>query len=822
MRSSPEFLKSVRNLSGQMVLAALVVLLSACSQSFDGDDSAARSLNEAGQSIYKSQCASCHGASGAGGSGGPLVACPTCTSVESLIAKIERDMPSAGNPLRGSDARNVAEYVHQAFNGTTAGSVQRAIPGVATLSPHEAVYKLAFDLAGRLPTEDEVARFTSSIQGEREVVYGFMNEDYFYERLKDVFNDSFLTDGLRRANGGRIGDISLDNIYSRNLILHDNNTRVFRHRNNWTDRVLGPNNDRLFPLGSEYLEYFSDEALGRTPLLFVEYLARNDRDFRELVSGKYTVVNPFSWYALGGDTETPNVRLVDPDGRETNGSLPLVDATDWNTWLNVDDMNQYFDIVDLLGVTTDGRSIRRVAAGDMALADQYVLEAFPYDPRDIRPAQLFYADTTGNPKTSGVPHSGLLTDLVFLNKYTAMDTNRHRHRASMVYWFFSGRDLLAIEGNRDIAALELDEADNSFVGDVDPTKTNEDCTVCHKIMDPVAEAFRNFRLDGIYQTEAELAQIRDRERDQRPITPGVNIGWAQANAQLNEFGSSNNYSGRELQWIGEQIAQDSAYAKGIAQIVVAGMTGQAILGAPNPDSPEAYKSAYAQQQRLITNAASEFANASYDIKALVYAVTKSGYYRASGIFQAGLSRDFQSLGSTRLLPPHILNQRLRMLNSGGWNNNINLYSTTGRRFMGGKDSNEILEDAESASGIIATLAEAMAVEESCDIVRNEFSLPRAERALFKLVEPSTDMRHPEGINRRAETLAIRRTIAHLYLAVLHEEVAMDSEEVDIAFELFSGVINQDMSSGCSSLQAAEHAWFAVLVYMLNDYRFIYG
>lgn len=820
MRSFLEFVHSVRNLRGQLLLACLVVLLSACSQSFDGDDSAARSLNEAGQSIYKAQCASCHGASGAGGSGGPLVACPTCTSVESLIAKIERDMPSAGNPLRGSDARNVAEYVHQAFNGSTAGSVQRAIPGVATLTPNEAVYKLAFDLAGRLPTEDEVSRFTTSIQGEREVVYGFMNEDYFFERLKDVFNDSFLTDAYRPVNGGRITDV-----YNRNLISNDNNTRIFRHLS-WSDRVLNPESGPSFDLSANYLNHFSNEAMARTPLLFVEYLARNDRDFRELVSGKYTVVNPFSWHALGGDTETPNVRLVDPDGSVTNGALPSAGAPQWQTWRNVDDMNQYFDVVDLKGRDTNGNSIR-VNGG---LTTQYVMEAFPYDPRDIRPAQLFYTDTTGNPKMAGVPHSGVLTDLVFLNKFTAMDTNRHRHRARMVYWLFSGRDLLAIEGNRDIAALELDEANNMAVGDVDPTKTNEDCTVCHKILDPVAEAFRHFRLDGVYQTESELEQITG----QRPLTPGVNIGWAQANAQLNEFGSSNNYSGREIQWIGEQIAQDSAYAKGIAQIVVAGLTGQAILGSPNPDSPEAYKSAYAQQKRLITNAASEFASANYDIKALVYAVTKSGYFRASGVFQNGLSRDYESLGSNRLLPPHLLNQRLRMLNSGGWgvnsnsvrggsnNNSLNLRRLTDRRYMGGKDSREVFEDADAASGIIATLAEAMAVEESCDIVRTEFSMPRAERALFKLVEPGTDMRHPDGINRRAETLAIRRTLAHLYLAVLHEEVALDSEEVNIAFELFRGVIEQDLPSGCSNLQGAEHAWFAVLVYMLNDYRFIYG
>lgn len=796
------------------LLILLVMVLVGCSQQFDGDDTAAKSLNEAGQSLYGKECASCHGPSGAGGSGGPLVACATCGSVESLFAKIERDMPSSKNPLRGKDARDVAEYVYAAFNSSTQGSVARSISGVATQTPREAVYKLAFELAGRLPTEDEVSRFTGSLQGEKEVVYGFMQEDYFYERLKDVFNDSLLTDEFRRVNGGRS-----NSVYNRDLNRGDGqNAEAFPMRD-WDDRILDPDGDgnNDFQLGSNYLNHFSEEALTRKPLLFVEYLARNDRDFRELVSGKYTVANAFSWHAFGGDTNISNVKAVNPDGSAPNGALPVVDNVEWATWPGVQELTDYMDVVDLVGRDTNGNTVR--VNGD--LTPQYVMEAFPYDPRDIKPVQLYYSDGNGGVKTTGVPHSGILTDLVFLTKFTAMDTNLHRHRARMVYWLFAGKDLLAIEGNRDVTALELDEASN-VVGVNDPTKQNEECTVCHKVMDPVAEAFRHFRLDGLYQTTQELANIRGNEV---PATPGVNVGWSQLDANLNSFDTSNNYSTREVQWLGEQIAKDPAYAKGIAQIVVHGLTGQSILGAPNPDSPEAYRNAYAQQARLITSAASEFANSGYDIKALVYAVTKSGYYRASGVFQPNMEAEYSSLGSTRLLPPHLLNQKLRMVNSGGWGrggNSLNLYRLSDRKFMGGKDSNEILKGAESASGIIATLAEAMAVEEACDIVRNEFNDDRAKRVLFTQVEKTTDLANADAINRRAEALAVRSTIQTLYLALLHEEVDLNGEEVNIAFDLFKSVVGNDIQSGCNSISGVEHAWYAVLVYMLNDYRFIYG
>ncbi|MEP4544803.1 MAG: c-type cytochrome [Saccharospirillum sp.] len=799
----------VRRLGG-LALAGLLTMLVGCAQDFDGDDTSARSLNEAGKSLYAKECASCHGGSGAGGSGGPLVGCASCGSTDSLIAKIKKDMPSASSPLRGQNAQDVAEYVYVAFNESTRGSVDRAIPGVATLTPREAVYKLAFELAGRLPEPEEVTRFSESLEGEREVVAGFMEEDYFYERLKDVFNDSFQTDEYRRTNGGRP-----DEVYNRDV--NDNDNQNIFDSMDWYDRVLDPDNNDMadFPLSEGYLRHFSDEALSRKPLLFVEFLARNDRDFRELVSGKYTVANAFSWYAFAGDTDKPNVRAVDPDASASNGALPILPEPEWDSWPNVESLNDYLDVADLVGRDTNGNSTRT----NGNLTAQYVMEAFPYDPRDIRAVQLYYTDVGGNVKNAGVPHSGVLTDLVFLNKFTAMDTNRHRHRARMVYWFFGGKDLLAIEGNRDVAALELDEASNASVGISDPTKTNADCVVCHKIMDPVAEAFSHFRLDGVYQDDEELSEL---DQGEVPLTPGVQVGWSQLGADFDEFSPSNNYNGREVQWLGETIAQDAAYARGISQIVVRGLIGQPIMGAPNPDSPQTYRDAYAQQSRLITNAASEFSASGYDIKELVFAITKSGYYRARGLYQPGMSDEYDSLGTARLIPAHLLNQKLRSINSGGWRSTVNLYQRTGRRFMGGKDSREVLEDADSASGIIATLTQAMAVEESCDVVRNEFDITRSERSLFRLVETSTDLESDSGINRRSEALAIRTTIQSLYLALLHEEVELNSEDVDIAFELFRTVVTEDIESGCNVSSNAEHAWFAVLVYLMNDYRFIYG
>ncbi len=776
----------------------LVLLLAACSQDFSSEDDEERtaSINEHGRELYNEQCSSCHGASGEGGSGGALIACATCGSEDSLIAKIERDMPSSSNPMHGDDASDVSEYIFAAFNQHATGKVQRSLVGVSTMSSKESVYKLAFELAGRLPTEEEVALFTGSLDGEKEVVYSFMNSDYFYERLKEMFNDTLLTDYAWRENTGSSGSAeSLYSSFDKPFTVGQNSSYDVYPNYNWEADVGGM-------LSATYLDYFGDKAMVRRPLLLVEYLARNDRSFKEFVSGKYTVVNAFSFRALGGNTDSPNVRIVDPDQDLGNGGSAIVANPQWKEFSNVAEVEDYLDVIELYGnVNTNG--------------DFYVLEDFPYDPRDMKAAQIYYNDEAGSPEASGIPHSGILTDEIFLHKYTATETNMHRNRARMVYWFFAAKDLLAIEGNRDAALLNFEDFGTN-VGVSDPTNSNPDCIVCHEIMDVVAASFEHYSLDGVYDV---------RNPDQIPHHDDT-IGWGLNSAQIQTTGSiTNNYYSRELQWLGEQVAADPAYPRGIAQVVLKGMTGQEILGEPNVDSPVAYANAYSQQARLIANAAAEFAGADYNIKALVYAISKSAYYRSTGILFDSLEEEYSQIGSVRYLPPQVINQKLRAINSGGWNNSLNLTNLNSRMFMGGKNTIDVFEDADSVSGIISAVSERLAVEESCDIVRNEFNTGnRLDRKLFKFVDDSTDMAASTANARLSQMKAIRENIAYLYLAVLYQEVETDSEEVDIAFDLFLEALESDIDTPCNTgtNSAVREAWYAVMVFMLTDYRFIYS
>ncbi|MEJ2042531.1 MAG: c-type cytochrome [Reinekea sp.] len=798
----------------------LLIVLTGCNQQFEGDGDRSATINENGRELYNEQCASCHGPSGEGGSGGALIACATCGSQDSLIKKIERDMPTASNPLKGSKASDVAEYVIAAFNESASGKVQRSLPGVSSMTPKESVYKLALELAGRLPTESEVSRFTGNLSGEKEVIYSYMETDYFYERLKDIFNDSLLTDAYRDENQPQsFGLRDIDSLYSNTFRLKINpNGRLdngnsysafpsIEWQNDFTEAV---NAEKGNSVSNTYLAYFTREAMARKPLLMVEYLARNNRDFREFVSGKYSVANRFSFEAFNNGENGPNAKVIDPDHLLGNGAAAIVENPVWKKWDNRAELDAYLDVISLYN--------NPVRTGD--LSENYIMRDFPYDPRDIKPVQLYYNDESGTPQFQGVPHSGVITDEIFLQKYTATETNLHRHRARMVYWFFAAKDLLAIEGNRDASLLDFEDFGNS-VGVTDPTNSNPDCMVCHTIMDPVAKAFEDYKLNGLYDVRnADLMEIHD-----------DSIGWGLSTAQINTTGGiTGNYNNRELQWLGEQIAADPAYSRGIAQIIVKGMTGQEILGEPSLESPEEYRQAYAEQARLISNVASEFVASNYNIKALIYAITKSAYYRAETITSHILEDDYGHIGSVRYLPPELLNQKLRALNSGGWgvsagiNNTQDLRRLNSRSFLGGKNSSDKPEDVDSVGGIIAAGLERMAVEESCDMVRRDFDLSREERLLFKYVDDSTDLTADSASARTAQISAIRSNIAYLYLAVLHKEVHSDSPEVDIAFQLFIDVLLADVDTRCSTggNRTVREAWYAVMVFLLNDYRFVYS
>ena len=97
------------------------------------------------------------------------------------------------------------------------------------------------------------------------------------------------------------------------------------------------------------------------------------------------------------------------------------------------------------------------------------------------------------PLRTDYPHAGILNTKVFLERYPTTATNRNRARSRWTYYHFLGLDIEK-SASRTTDPVALADTNN-------PTLRNPACTVCHRIMDPVAGAFQNYGDEGLYKDQ---------------------------------------------------------------------------------------------------------------------------------------------------------------------------------------------------------------------------------------------------------------------------------------------------------------------------------
>lgn len=140
-----------------------------------------------------------------------------------------------------------------------------AFEDVELLDPVASFRKASLQLNGRLPTPAEIDALTA--EGELALpglVRGLFEEDAFYARLLEVFNDQWLTDRYIRDGQGVLND--------------DDFPRVDTYYDSLTpeDQVK------------------ARRSVAQEPLQLMAYIVRNDRPFTEIVTADYTVLNPFT------------------------------------------------------------------------------------------------------------------------------------------------------------------------------------------------------------------------------------------------------------------------------------------------------------------------------------------------------------------------------------------------------------------------------------------------------------------------------------------------------------------------------------------------
>ncbi|HEV7282949.1 MAG TPA: DUF1592 domain-containing protein [Pirellulaceae bacterium] len=156
--------------------------------------------------------------------------------------------------------------------------------GVVMLSDRRLLRRTTLSLAARLPTEEEFAAVAKDgLEAMPSVLDRLMEEDAFYDRLREGFNDIFLTLGY------------IDGAESALTYEHFSETRHWTQKHDLSHIAdEGERQKARYKLADDYRE-----ALFQEPLKLVEHIVRNDRPFTEIVTADYIMVTPYTARGYG-------------------------------------------------------------------------------------------------------------------------------------------------------------------------------------------------------------------------------------------------------------------------------------------------------------------------------------------------------------------------------------------------------------------------------------------------------------------------------------------------------------------------------------------
>lgn len=463
----------------------------------------------------------------------------------------------------------------------------------------------------------------------------------------------------------------------------------------------------------------------------------------------------------------------------------------------------------------------------------------PDDPAEFVPARL-----------DDMPHAGILTSPMFLNRYPTTSTNRNRARSRVILDLFLDTDILAIEGVRPGNAVDITTPI--------PTINNPECSKCHTILDPVASLFQNWDYRGRFRP-ARLS------RD----------GWYTDMEGRGYAGQVMPLAGNidsSLQWLGAQIAADPKFPRAITRIMVNGLTGKEPLSSPDASiatQPEI--DAYTAERLILNDMQDRFVADNYNLKTLTREILLSPYWRAAGLSQDADSLAHVNTGSNYLLTPEQLDRKIESLFGFEWRGSLDSYykdknrsytsklNNTYHQIYGGIDSDSVTTRLKSPNGLMGAMQLRMANELACYAVSRDFWTPQQQRRLFLFVDKESTPFDAVGNIDDSVMQSIRQNIQYLHTYLLGEGLALDSVEFKATEQLFMNTLNRGrqliINSGgdrsdvnlpdyCDvtidfegknlrdvngedlrlyeDRQYVIRAWMAVLAYLLSDYKFVYS
>lgn len=212
-----------------------------------------------------------------------------------LLRKVVGELDHGGKDVLKSDSaeyRILAELVRRVDGGSGKVVLPATDPNappffkdVTMLDDRRLLRRATLSLAGRLPTETELAAVAKDgRKAMSAILNAVMKEEAFYTRLREGFNDIFLTTGLDGATEAAV--LSYE---------HFEKTRLWYQKHDLSH--IKDEKERKqagYKLANDYRQ-----ALRGEPMKLVEYIVRNDRPFTEIVTADYILVSPYTARGYG-------------------------------------------------------------------------------------------------------------------------------------------------------------------------------------------------------------------------------------------------------------------------------------------------------------------------------------------------------------------------------------------------------------------------------------------------------------------------------------------------------------------------------------------
>lgn len=224
-----------------------------------------------------------------------------------LLLKVVGGLDHGGSDVLKPDSagyRILSSFVRRVTvpaNGQDLAVDPKAPPffaGVVMLDDRRLLRRVTLSLAGRLPTDVELAAVArDGPKALPAILDKVMKEDAFYDRLREGFNDVFLTLGVEGNTDQTV--LSYEHFHA---------TRLWYQRFDLS-HIKDEKERRLagYRLANEYRWALRDE-----PMRLVEHVVRNDRPFTEVVTADYVVVSPYTARGYGIFDEV-KARFKKPD-----------------------------------------------------------------------------------------------------------------------------------------------------------------------------------------------------------------------------------------------------------------------------------------------------------------------------------------------------------------------------------------------------------------------------------------------------------------------------------------------------------------------------